>query len=782
MAVTRKKKDDMPRLLPQVLGGASGRGCDTRPDGFTQPRRNFGAGNGGGKPKAKTNKTKKTNKKKAKAKRSPTGNTAPKQLPKKPPSSEEGPRFSTHWNRKSTKDFLRPYLFRAIDGMKKAAVKWHLDLPEVQLDVYHFQGDESTRCGSRVILESQRGHNEANFRLMYHFCAIIGDYESMLMLLPDVPAFCPSMKAETIELGLRFKRQDKNTPLMHTGANSAKQVQDIFGNLVYAVGGWNNPKLEWIYSAGITGLHQNQGHTGESYCEPCQKCMDMANPCDGCVHHRAKPQLRREGDPTKTQNYRNAKMYFFKLGKGHVEKGCSQLLPADVRRLRENLMSEPCLANLQMWTIILTSTLLFLRWDEYHDIKGEDFMEHLFHIPGATKVVEELALEVQGKSDNSPVTLKMVADHEYPELCGVRTLLLYLDSINWKGGYIFPTMKEIHENKDKVGFDGIYKTQIVYSRFNKALQVLIDKVLPGRDLKVGSHIFRKTAFCLAIFGRCNRTDLRKSSRHSLKSKDAPIYEKDAASAYESHCRTPNSRNDVRDWTNIRVEDHSNAQAMAGYAGSDHHLIGDLPEHFRREVLGVGDDHQEKDNLTWLLERAAVYVTGSDAHKQLEDFMEDYSEEKQDELRQLIGRVIVEKRRRESVAARSQEVSSPTAPAPPAAVTPTPRKRTAEEASVSEEQPAKKKAKNNLDEKRELQDKSSEEKATIMLGWKQNRKENGPYTDAAKDFFKKCINPVVNCLENHCSGDVEAFAKKYPNFAHSTFAKRCCKGRGDSCSH
>ena len=160
-------------------------------------------------------------------------------------------------------------------------------------------------------------------------------------------------------------------------------------------------------------------------------------------------------------------------------------------------------------------------------------------------------------------------------------------------------------------------------------------------------------------------------------------------------------------------------------------------------------------------------------------MADYSEEKRNKINDLFKDVMLERARREAVAARTMAVAVPQ-PLPPAVVTP-PKKRTAEEASVSEEQPANKKAKNNLDEKKDLQDKTTEEKVRTMLGWHQNKKENGPYTPAAKDFFKKSINPVVNCLENHCSGDVEAFARKYPNFAHSTFTKRCCKGRGDSCS-
>ncbi len=104
-----------------------------------------------------------------------------------------------------------------------------------------------------------------------------------------------------------------------------------------------------------------------------------------------------------------------------------------------------------------------------------------------------------------------------------------------------------------------------------------------------------------------------------------------------------------------------------------------------------------------------------------------------------------------------------------------------EGAGSGEEPGQKEAKEKMEVEEGLQGREKVEKVTTMRGWHQNKKENGPYTNTAKDFFKKCINPVVNCLENHCNGDAEAFAKKYPDFAHSSFAKKCCKGKGNSCS-
>ena len=85
-----------------------------------------------------------------------------------------------------------------------------------------------------------------------------------------------------------------------------------------------------------------------------------------------------------------------------------------------------------MWVATLLASLLFLRFDELHQMVGEDFLEDLFHIPSVSQIVEELAVQVCGKVDQGWVQLRILADHEFTELCGVRALLIYLWMIGWK--------------------------------------------------------------------------------------------------------------------------------------------------------------------------------------------------------------------------------------------------------------------------------------------------------------------------------------------------------------
>jgi hypothetical protein len=100
------------------------------------------------------------------------------------------------------------------------------------------------------------------------------------------------------------------------------------------------------------------------------------------------------------------------------------------------------IVDLQTWVIIISSaTILFLRHDEFHDIKMEQ-LKAFFQI--LEDRVNSLALAVFGKSDSRWLMRRLVADHMYPEFCLVRPLLVYSHLIGIKGGYLFPSAAELH--------------------------------------------------------------------------------------------------------------------------------------------------------------------------------------------------------------------------------------------------------------------------------------------------------------------------------------------------
>ena len=105
-------------------------------------------------------------------------------------------------------------------------------------------------------------------------------------------------------------------------------------------------------------------------------------------------------------------------------------------------------------------------------------------------------------------------------------------------------------------------------------------------------MWRKTGYCLTIFGEADRDGLKMSGRHSKKSKDAPSYSKDATGSYQRQKQNPNPLNFVRDWTNIVVQNTGNAEILVTLSGSRYTEMKDLAEFFVCECLGIGAQHQE----------------------------------------------------------------------------------------------------------------------------------------------------------------------------------------------
>ena len=277
----------------------------------------------------------------------------------------------------------------------------------------------------------------------------------------------------------------------------------------------------------------------------------------------------------------------------------------------------------------------------------------------------------------------------------------------------------------------------------------------------------------------------KSARHSAKGKDAPSYSKDADAHFDTHQRSPNRLNNVRKWTNIRVETESTSDAMVEYSSSDFHKMTDLPTHFVRNLLEVPEDHPKAKDIRFLLDRAEKYVKCKDAQKEFATLLKDMSPEKQQLLQDVVARLMLQRMREEAARAGKEEVPVAVAVPMPAEEV-LPAKRTVEEPAV-EEQPAQKKAKGNdgvvvnllLDRKTVSKATSTEEKLAIMVRLNEE-KGNGRLEYNAKQFVWKYLKPTMYCLETHCGGEVEVFARKYPKYSHTTFEK-CCDGTGSVCT-
>ena len=125
------------------------------------------------------------------------------------------------------------YLSKAVEGIEAVAEEFQLTLDEDDIEELKNTGGhlpiyrrdlainkslkvrtgDSPRFGSGGAVATLT-KKETDVRMMWTFFAIIGDYESMLMLLPTCPTpICPSMNQDSVFLFANFLcRQRKDNP------------------------------------------------------------------------------------------------------------------------------------------------------------------------------------------------------------------------------------------------------------------------------------------------------------------------------------------------------------------------------------------------------------------------------------------------------------------------------------------------------------------------------------------------------------------------------------------
>ena len=331
----------------------------------------------------------------------------------------------------------RDFKSKVAQGLKEAAEKYGVELSTVgDLSDYHYMGIKSPRFGNRPLAGNSSRIYESNLRQLWRYCAMRGDYSSMLMLLKKPPAHCPSMSVCT-------KFLNPGQPLLDI---HGEPILDVFETPITADGKWNAPKIIKIIKAAIHDLHVANGYEDGGYEEACQACLDMPDQIRhrGCKHHSGKPRLySRQGDPSRNINFVNTVKNMGKLANevGYEEKGCSQFMPKDLRSLRNRLvLCSSSLLDLQMYVIVICSTKLGYRHDEFHKCHSNHFENKNFEITDHR--IDALSVKVFGKSDNSWISLKLHSDHEYTDLCPVRPLLVYMHLLGIKGGFLFPSEAE----------------------------------------------------------------------------------------------------------------------------------------------------------------------------------------------------------------------------------------------------------------------------------------------------------------------------------------------------
>jgi hypothetical protein len=653
-------------------------------------------------------------------------------------------------------------------GIEAAALKWNVQLPDGWSDT--FDNDYNNRFGNRPLTPQGIDLYVGLLRQQWRFCAWIKDYESMLILVTPHGAVGeeqqqarPAMKPSTIDLMLRFKRETKDTPLENT---AGIPVLDIFGKPVHCDGAWNNPQKADQLCSAISAVHDAwELHSNtQGFKEACEGCrslplQDRNRGCHVCVGSTG-PRPYRVGNPCHTQIVKNTLKNV--QDPNYQEVGNSQLTPKDLRIIRQALLAPNQLEGLAIYTMILCGCKLFARQDEVGKIEIEHFVPELFLRENGR--VHALCVKIRGKSDEGEWQYRWIwADDDCPDLCPVRHLLCYIFLGGHMGGFLFPRSKEFGQDKPA---DGIYRTSISYNTFRMWFKKFISELLQNPDLKVGLHMWRKTAYLLGIWGGGDWTDLKVSARHKS-DKEAEKYAKDALALQQLQTIFYDHDNRVGKWKSIVCQAPSQAERMAA-TGSDAQGIPlhQLAEEFVTNSLACPPGHLHRFNQRELLNLSMKYTCQPTLLEEMRLITQNFhlAPDAMQAFQGILNRALADQRQRLIANFQIQNAQ----PAQPAVAV-------AQFAVSQSNKRQRRHGNNDLEGRGEISRLQSVREKVEAIRRLQVPESTTDLTGAACTYMRRTITPILGCLKNHCGDDVDVFVARWDDAFVMKFSA-CCDGK------
>jgi hypothetical protein len=167
----------------------------------------------------------------------------------------------------------------------------------------------------------------------------------------------------------------------------------------------------------------------------------------------------------------------------------------------------------------------------------------------------------------------------------VRHLLAYIYMIGWKGGYLFPTSKEMANPP----VDGVYKTCISAKELRAEVGKILVAVLGCSSYKLAHNFTQTTAYLIAIFrsvGPPNMGAITQAAGHSNDS-DRFRYSRDAETI--KHCMSFGKRRDdekLGPWMTPYWDGGAKALADAATGAQFHKPLPEIARGFVEELVKI----------------------------------------------------------------------------------------------------------------------------------------------------------------------------------------------------
>ena len=334
------------------------------------------------------------------------------------------------------------------------------------------------------------------------------DWKSGIILHRNAcPANPPPVNQDLSIHYMRFRTYEKGTLLRN---HKTDEPFLLDGSPVRCCGDWRGVSSVGIFRSALSKLHSHYATTKGDYVERCTECMKIpledARKGEGCRMHPGRPNYWSRGCPSNSEEFKTKMNQLTNYVENTYEmRSTIAFLPGELRDIRHHLLSHNDLKHLMLWVIVMTGVKLFLRIDEVLELGYEQFLKEYFVVKDFD--VESLLTEIQGKRDDHILHFAIWDDKDCPEFSASRAILLWVALTGIKGGFLFPSLGQLYKKAETptehYGYNSILED------FKYLCVSVLKKDMTSQSMKnmiLGTHMLRKTAFLMAYWSHRNRSD------------------------------------------------------------------------------------------------------------------------------------------------------------------------------------------------------------------------------------------------------------------------------------
>jgi hypothetical protein len=364
-----------------------------------------------------------------------------------------------------------------------------------------------SKAGSKrfcpLVRPSTGNKYEAYMRQLYNFLAIIGDYQSMLILLEYPPSNPPPMNPRSILLFVYHRMEFPGTPLYNDHEQSKSDpLKDVFGQQVLSEGSCRSKSgLSHIFPV-IKTLHQSFKQGG-TYMHPCEECRALfqvrikegiTSKFIYCKHHQVQPPhagiIFGFGNPVSSQTGGVARVVMTGLQKksGHIETTRDSILPPEVKGLWKVFLATGFKDDdFMRYTMLLQAITLGNRTIGLLGTTMASFNDHLEYGTNSIEFgIQSVGVSVQEKQEQEKTVYSIKFKDDHPWFCFLRHFLIYI--------WCFRSEAGLHPDAVPCSYTTDEKGDIVVPEPDLATEIVYPLPMSAflqKDIKLNPVVIRK---------------------------------------------------------------------------------------------------------------------------------------------------------------------------------------------------------------------------------------------------------------------------------------------------